>query len=87
MKNKQGIAALALAVAAATPAVAQSSDRKFDGSYVGAGVGLENVIGGALGDWGLRASIGSSRADFGDRPTNASPDNPIEANLGVVRHF
>lgn len=35
----------------------------------------------------LRATVGSSRADFGGRPTNITPDRPLEAAVGVLFRF
>lgn len=35
----------------------------------------------------LRATVGSSRADFGGRPTNITPDKPLEAAVGVLFRF
>jgi hypothetical protein len=35
----------------------------------------------------LRATVGSSRADFGGRTTNITPDTPLEAAVGVLFRF
>lgn len=48
------------------------------------GVGAEFNLG---GPFDLRASIGSSRADFGDRPLNRTPDKPIDFEVAAVSAF
>jgi Outer membrane protein beta-barrel domain len=35
----------------------------------------------------LRATVGSSRADFGGRQTNITPDTPLEAAVGMLFRF
>jgi hypothetical protein len=39
------------------------------------------------GPFDLRATIGSSRADFGYRPLNRKPDKPIDFEVGLVSGF
>lgn len=48
------------------------------------GVGAEFNVG---GPFNLRATAGSSRADFGDRPTSREPDHPIEVEVGAIYQF
>lgn len=48
------------------------------------GVGVDFDIGGPIN---LRTTIGSSRADFGDRPLNYKPDTPIDFELSVFSHL
>jgi hypothetical protein len=51
---------------------------------LGYGVGAEFHLG---DDLNVRATVGSSRADFGDRPVSRQPDDPIELELGAVHQF
>lgn len=48
------------------------------------GLGVERRISGPVG---IRASIGSSRADFGGRPANITPSTRIDVSLGAVWQF
>lgn len=48
------------------------------------GLGLELDLD---GPFALRGLIGSSRADFGDRPLNREPDRPLEFELGTLTQF
>lgn len=48
------------------------------------GVGVERAL--AEG-WRARATAGSSRADFGDRRRNMTPDRPIEVGVAVSFGF
>lgn len=48
------------------------------------GAGIEQQLTGPLR---LRATAGSSRADFGDRATNIEPGRRLEAAVGVVIQF
>jgi hypothetical protein len=48
------------------------------------GLGVDYDLG---GPFDLRATIGSSRADFGDRPLNRKPDKPIDFEVGLVSGF
>lgn len=51
---------------------------------LGYGVGAEFNLG---DDLNVRATVGSSRADFGDRPVSRQPEKPIEVELGAVHQF
>ncbi len=48
------------------------------------GAGIEQAIGRWLG---LRATVGSSRADFGGRATNIEVEKPIDVAVGLVLRF
>lgn len=48
------------------------------------GAGVERRLRGPLA---VRATAGTSRADFGDRPTNIDPRRRLEASLGLVWRF
>ena len=48
------------------------------------GIGLEQHLTGRLA---LRGTLGSSRADFGDRVTNITVDRPLEAAVGLLIRF
>lgn len=48
------------------------------------GLGMDIDVG---GPFLLRGTIGSSRADFGDRPLNMKPDNPIDLELSALSQF
>jgi hypothetical protein len=48
------------------------------------GAGIERAFDSA---WSIRASIGSSRADFGDANTSFDPEHPADFMLGLVRRF
>lgn len=48
------------------------------------GAGIEHAIGRRLG---LRATVGSSRADFGGRPTNIVVEKPLDLSVGLVVRF
>lgn len=48
------------------------------------GVGVEVKVAGPLH---LRATFGTSRADFGDRQINITPNKPFEVSGGVVFQF
>jgi hypothetical protein len=47
------------------------------------GLGVEH----AFDRWSLRATIGSSRGDFGDQATNIEPDRPLDFSLAVIPRF
>jgi opacity protein-like surface antigen len=48
------------------------------------GLGLDVDLG---GPFLLRGTIGSSRADFGDRQLNRQPDHPIDVELSALSQF
>lgn len=48
------------------------------------GLGVDVDLG---GPFLLRGTVGSSRADFGDRPLNRKPDNPIDVELSALSQF
>ncbi len=45
------------------------------------GIGVEHQVHPGIG---IRGAVGSSRADFGGRPTNIVPDRPVDWQLGVT---
>ncbi|MGE0440635.1 MAG: hypothetical protein AB7L66_09950 [Gemmatimonadales bacterium] len=45
------------------------------------GVGFERVLGRFAA---VRVGVGSSRADFGNRPTNVVPRRPVDVTIGLV---
>jgi hypothetical protein len=48
------------------------------------GVGAEKQMRGGMN---LRASIGTGRADFGDKDTNITVDNKLEFGVGAAMQF
>lgn len=48
------------------------------------GGGLEQVVASRVS---IRGTLGSSRADFGGRPTNMQPTRPLEAALALLFRF
>jgi hypothetical protein len=48
------------------------------------GAGIERAFDGG---WSIRASIGSSRADFGDADTSFDPEHPADFSLALIRRF
>lgn len=48
------------------------------------GAGVEHVLGHRLA---VRLTLGSSRADFGGRPLNVTPDRPLDAAVGLIVRF
>jgi hypothetical protein len=48
------------------------------------GLGVERTV---SGSWSVRASLGSSRAEFDDRPRNFDPVHPVDVSVGVIHRF
>lgn len=48
------------------------------------GIGVERAFGKG---WSVRGTLGTSRAEFGDRPRNIDPDNPVDVSLGLIRRL
>jgi len=60
------------------------SEQRDEQGLLRYGAGVEQVLGHRLA---VRGTVGSSRADFGGRPTNLTPNRPLEAAVGVVFRF